>query len=103
VSRSVVGAGIGYVVCRALGSTTASGLGCAIVGGLIGSQTYDREQMERQDYEQLQWQIAQAYRSGISAVPKIIDNNTRHVGLVRKGMIGGVYHIRFKVQEVNGN
>ncbi len=102
ISRSFAGAGIGYVACRVLGVSPTSGIGCAIVGGLVGSQSYDSTEMDRQDYEQLQWQIVQAYKSGISAAPKIIDNNTRHVGLVRKGMIGNVYHIRFKVQEVNG-
>jgi hypothetical protein len=57
--------------------------------------------MDRRDYNQLQEQIVKAYKSGTSSAPKITDNNTRYVSMQRKGMIGNVYHIRFKVEEVN--
>jgi len=97
----VIGAGVGYVTCSILGSSPSTSLGCAIVGGLIGSQSYNRAEIELRDYEQLQRQIVRAYQTGLSAEPKWIDQNTRHVATTRKGMIGGVYHIRFKVQEVN--
>lgn len=59
--------------------------------------------MEKQDFFQLQRQLVRAYQTGLSAEPKIIDNNTRHVAVTRKDMIGNVYHIRFKVQEVNNS
>lgn len=101
VSKSIIGAGVGYVACKVLGSSPGTSLGCAIVGGLIGSQSYDRTEMERQDFLQLQRQIVRAYQTGLSAEPKTIDSLSRHVGVTRKGMIHGVYHIRFKVQEVN--
>lgn len=100
VSKSIIGAGVGYVACKVLGSSPGTSLGCAIVGGLVGGQSYDRTELERQDFHQLQRQIVRAYQTGLSAEPKIIDSLTRHVATTRKGMIGGVYHIRFKVQEV---
>ncbi len=103
VSNSVIGAGVGYVTCSILGSSPGSSLGCAIVGGLIGSQSFNRAELELRDYEQLQRQIVRAYQTGLSAEPKLIDQNTRHVAALRKGMIGNVYHIRFQVQEVNSN
>ena len=101
INRSVLGAGIGYLTCRILGASSTTGIGCAIVGWSLGSQLYDRNEMDRRDYHQLQEQIVAAYKHGTSSAPKITDNNTRYVSVLRKGMIGKVYHIRFKVEEVN--
>lgn len=57
--------------------------------------------MDRRDYQQLQYQIVQAYKIGTSSEAKITDNNTRYVSVTRKGMIGKIYHVRFQVEEVN--
>lgn len=100
LNRTLGGGAVGYLVCRVLGATPAGSLGCAIVGGAIGNETYKPEQVTQRDMVQLERQMNKAYNGGLSSEAKVVDSNTRYVSVTKRGMIGKEYHVRFRVQEV---
>lgn len=99
-SRTLGGGAIGFLVCRILGATPAGSLGCGIVGGVIGHETYNQAEVTQREYDDLQKQMAEAYRGNTSVTNRRYSNLTRYVGVSQSGKIGKTYQVRFKIQEI---